>query len=348
MKWKGKVYFVPYVLPGELVRIGVSQEKKSYGRGRVLEILESSSLRRKADCPYYGLCGGCNLLHLPYPQQLSLKENLVREQFEHLAQKDLGKDFYFEPSQEQGYRNRAQFHGNQEGQKGFKRAQSQELVPLKGCPLLVPPLNDFLASPAPLTGERETFFAWGGRAYRSQEEVKLSLKGKTLGFQARMFFQSNLSTLPALLSYALQDAHGKKAWDLYCGVGLFSAFLLDTFQEVWGVEIDGRVQGYYKENTQGRARFVGKDAATWLKNQREGPDFVLLDPPRGGISPALCQALKEKAPRRLVYLSCNPVTQARDLGRLQYCGYRLLEARGFDFYPQTAHMEMVAHLGRVL
>ncbi len=173
--------------------------------------------------------------------------------------------------------------------------------------------------------------------------------------------------LPALVSWALEGLGGDTAADLYCGVGLFGAFLTESFSRIICVESSAMSLSYARRNLAGASHeFYPMSVEDWIaspaapsgirpaaqpRRAREGAlrgarrlDAVVVDPPRPGLGPEVRAWLRDAAPRRLVYVSCNPVTLARDLGELVAGGFVLDDLRLFDFYPQTSHVEAVAKL----
>ena len=153
--------------------------------------------------------------------------------------------------------------------------------------------------------------------------------------------------LSKLLPFALEGLSGKAAADLYCGVGLFGAFLADRFERVTAVESSSLSMSYARRNLpDDRGDFYPVSMEQWVETDaaRRPLDAVVVDPPRAGLGPEVRRWLRRAAPSRLVYVSCNPVTLARDLGELVHDRFTMDEVRIFDFYPQTSHVETVARL----
>jgi 23S rRNA (uracil1939-C5)-methyltransferase len=132
--------------------------------------------------------------------------------------------------------------------------------------------------------------------------------------------------------------------DLYCGVGVFAAFLGDLFPRVDLVEENSAAIALARENTRGlKTALFAQTLDRWVTNHAvDGYGFMVVDPPRQGLSPALRQALARKGPPTLAYVSCDAATLARDSGELIAGAYRLERLAGYDFYPQTSHIESLA------
>jgi 23S rRNA (uracil1939-C5)-methyltransferase len=182
-------------------------------------------------------------------------------------------------------------------------------------------------------------------------EASLSIGDFHYRFSAEGFFQINHELLPALISAALEGTHGERAIDLYCGVGLFTLPLAQRFAHVTGVEASRTALRYARSNLSDahltNAEFECAKVSDWLRtnaSQSEPVDLLLLDPPRAGAEEDAIRSIIALAPRRIAYVSCDPATLARDLKYLIEAGYRLDSLAAFDMFPQTHHVETVAHL----
>lgn len=192
----------------------------------------------------------------------------------------------------------------------------------------------------------------GPRAEGTKGEIAVDILGKTIRFDLRCFFQSNLEMIEKLIPFALEGLEGEEALDLYCGVGLFGAFLKDRFKRVLAVEENRISLEYALRNIGDTHHFLRGRLEDLLLEERGHlagcrPDAIVVDPPRDGLEKTVREFLIAKKPAKLVYVSCNPVTLARDLKTLLASGFILDDLRLFDFYPQTAHVEAVAKLSAV-
>ncbi len=338
----GKVIFVEGALPGERVSVTLIEEKKGYSRAHLNEILEPSIHRRAPFCSSYGSCGGCTLQHLDYTVQLQEKTNLVRESFKRIGKIEVDQ-LIPHSADDRAYRSRVQLHKTSRG-CGFRKRNSSLILDIEDCPVCTPGINEFLQSSSSLTGriQKERFHLFSSEKGLSvegiQDEAEAVVLGKSFFFRADLFFQSNLILLPQLIEWVLNHAEGKTAADLYCGVGLFSAFLLDSGFTVTSLEGNDRVEPYLKKNLKGNYSFYLQNLETWNPGTYR-PDLVLIDPPRTGISKKAMNVLLSLRPKKLLYISCNPDTMARDSAILIDHGARLNELTVFDFYPHTAHIE---------
>jgi 23S rRNA (uracil1939-C5)-methyltransferase len=183
--------------------------------------------------------------------------------------------------------------------------------------------------------------SWGadGLSYRAADEDYWVSRGG--------FFQVNRFLIEELVRIVADERQGSLAWDLYAGVGLFSRVLARTFQQVVAVEAAANdLSRSFKG--QGK-RAVEATTVEFLRSavvQRERPELIVMDPPRAGVGAEVCDLLARVAAPQIVYVSCDPVTLARDLISLTTAGYSIANLHMVDMFPQTFHLETVAILRR--
>jgi len=173
------------------------------------------------------------------------------------------------------------------------------------------------------------------------------LAGRVTGAPAPVFEQVNPAMADRVRAFAvdrLGPVRDAGVWDLYAGIGETTAALAAAGARVESVERDQRAVAHAEAAGPAARRHAGSAEAA--VGQLEPPDLVVTNPPRTGMDAAVTAAIAAGRPRRIVYLSCDPATLARDIVRLGP-GFRLVEARAFDLFPQTAHVETVAVLDRV-
>jgi len=356
---EGRVVFVPGVLPGEEVVAEITEAKKDFARARVVEIKTASPDRVTPACPHAGTCGGCDWLHIDPAAQARQKVELVRDSLRRLAGFDW-PELAIETGSPFGYRNRIQAHTDGSGRFGFLERGGHGFVPVTSCPVAHASLQPLLAA-GTLSRQTDRLLAFGyhdasGNPHFAREdknpnaEISVTILGKKIRFPLKGFFQSNLEMMEKLIPYAVEGLEGKVALDLYAGVGLFGAFLKDHFERVVCIEFNRAALRYAKQNVAGDDNEFLMEAVEDVVELRGNPlaqeraDAAVIDPPREGLDKAVRAWLRDKPVEKLVYVSCNPVTLARDLKDLLAGPYELTDLRLFDFYPQTSHIEAVAKL----
>jgi 23S rRNA (uracil1939-C5)-methyltransferase len=321
----GSVCFVEGALPDEIVEIKITEQKKDFARANIAKILEPNVKRRNPPCPYYGRCGGCNAQYAEFELQIELLRQIVLDLFSRTAKINLPQDFEIHHGAEWNYRCRARVF--------FEMRGSNTVIPVERCMILSEKLNEKLKE-IPLTKKV--------RLFDNQSERFL---GKYIHADESVFFQSNLELLPKLIDEIKRVAYnGELLLDIFCGVGLFSSFLQGGFERVIAIEQNPLCQKFAEKNLGKNCTFYAVSAEEWLgKNAGILSDAcVLIDPPRTGISREACDILCKNKTSKLIYVSCNPATLARDTRKLLNFGYELAEIQGFAFYPQTFHLEIMA------
>jgi 23S rRNA (uracil1939-C5)-methyltransferase/tRNA (uracil-5-)-methyltransferase len=362
---------VPGALPDELVSVRLYRRQADALWADVLELHEASAARVPPVCPLFGVCGGCQLQHLPYALQLEAKTAQVKRAFAAVGLEEARIQATRPCPQPFGYRSKITPHfarprADQPFAIGFlKIGRRQDVVDVPHCPLATTGVN------AALPALRAAVHAEAA-AGRYKQGVSLLLREATSGvtsdpdslvtervgdltlrFFARDFFQNNPFLLPAMVDHvvALARESGATALvDTYCGSGLFALAAAKAFSTVVGVEVSPSAVARATENAAANglshARFVVGDAAAVFAHVAAPPGetVVVVDPPRKGCDEAFLSQLAAFRPRAVIYVSCNPLTQARDVAWLAARGFRVDDVTPFDMFPQTRHLESVALL----
>jgi 23S rRNA (uracil1939-C5)-methyltransferase len=240
---------------------------------------------------------------------------------------------------------------------GLRARKNAGIIPLTDCPIADPGIRRALKGKT-LRPRKDRFTVYARQGLFLSEggicRGRVNLWGRELVMDAGVFFQSNALMLEALgadLRVIAGEADaGLPAADIYCGAGTFAVLLGDLFPRIDLVEENKSALALARENIRGEGRnFFALRDDEWVKLKgRSGGGagksygFIILDPPRRGLSPALVRWLAAEGPPLLAYVSCDPATLARDSRELLAGGYSLSELRFYDFYPQTAHIESLA------
>ena len=380
----GRAVFVPFGLPGERARVQLTEEKKNFARGEIVEILEASPDRIVPKCKHFGACGGCHYQNLRYEKQLEFKTDILRDQLTRIGKVENP------PVQPMvacpnpwNYRNHIQFSLDEAGKLGFQAPNSNRVIPISECHLPEAAINDFwrrvafepgmevervslrvgkdddlmlvLESDSPDAPELEIeagisiahVYEEHAVVIAGNDHIVINVLGRDFKVSAASFFQVNtvmagkmvehlLNRLPVTLPSTLLD--------VYCGVGLFSAFFAPKCKSVIGIESsessceDFAVNLDEFENVE-LYEGLAEDVIPHLEAKL---DAVLVDPPRAGLDKAVVDGILKLSPQVIAYVSCDPSTLARDAARLINGGYMLKEVTPFDLFPQTYHIESIS------
>lgn len=419
----GLAVFVKGALRGERAEVLIEHIGHSAAWGRVERLLEPSPRRAEPDCPYYGVCGGCQFRHMAYEEELEAKRQRVEDALRRIGGTALPVSVIHGAKNTRRYRNKVQFPVA-EGAIGYYRGRTHQVVDIDDC-LLQPEqdtacraavkgwmerfripaydertgkglvrhlflrtnragealccivangtslphgeaLVDGLRAAAPgLAGVvlsvntrktnvilgREFLTLWG------RDWLEEELCGHIFRLSVPSFFQVNRVQTEVLYRRALDFAGltgGETVVELYCGIGTISLTLAEQAGQVIGVEAVPQAVEDARENArrnglEHKTRFECGDAAELAARlEAEGvrPDAAVVDPPRKGLAPEVVDTIAKMAPDRVVYVSCDPATLARDVKRFGVLGYIPIRAEAVDLFPRTAHVETVVLLRR--
>ncbi|MCL2174676.1 MAG: TRAM domain-containing protein [Treponema sp.] len=375
-KFEGKTVFVEGGAPEELVTCRITEDRDTWARGELLEVIESSPVRVKPACAFYNKCGGCNLQHIDYNAQLKIKENILKDSLLRIGGIKLFQiEVFSSPPFE--YRNRMQFHCLRELAKnsdkrkyGLKGRKSSEIAAVTDCPVAVSEIREKIKSSSfvlPVEKDRFTVFSKDSvlLSEGGQQRGKIKILDKEITVDAGMFFQSNCVMLEKLILQLREIAENAADTagadnniamaDLYCGVGTYALFLSDLFPKIILAEENKNAVSLARENLKGiNAEYFAlrdidwqktlfKEQITKNKEQRNNElGFAVIDPPRAGLAGKLALTLAQSGIPVIAYVSCDPASLARDAKILVNGGYDLKSLKLFDFYPQTSHIESLA------
>lgn len=350
---EGFVVFVPDTLPGEMVEIEVTKVKSSFAEARLVTVTQASEHRVAPACPVASTCGGCDWQHINYPEQLRQKRELLLESLGKFTGIDRNKlnslvgETVPSPN-EFRYRNRIQLH-HYAGKLGYHRRGSHDIVDITDC----------LIAENSIVTQLERIKPELAKAKPGRIEIHATHRMEPGGFsQVNSGQNQNLVTF---VIGEIQNRLGKKSdvadlavFDLFAGAGNFSLPLARLGIHVTAVELNAesvsRAQSEINNLSLFNLRFVQNDVAAFLRDIRgKEPkvEVVLLDPPRAGCSPEVVDELIKLNPTNLVYVSCDPVTLARDLKFFFAAHYCFESATPFDMFPQTSHVETVTVLSKI-
>lgn len=325
-----RVVFVRHAIPGELVRVVITDVEKSFLRADAIDILRRSSDRVEPPCPlaHPDGCGGCDFQHVTLPAQRALKEAVIAEQFSRLAGMDVDVTVE-EVRPTMRWRTRMQYVPLPGSRRGLRKHRSHAIIEVDDCLIAAPDARDVGESdraPVTETVMGHDFQVAGDGFWQVHPEAPRLL----------------VETVMAMLA----PQRGERALDLYAGVGLFSSFLADAVGpsgHVTSVEGDRTASRWASQNLKRFGQVTV--ACAPVERSVNGPaDVVVLDPPRAGAKRRTVAAIAALQPRAVAYVACDPAALARDVSYFAEAGYAMSGLRAFDLFPMTHHVECVALL----
>ena len=370
----GKPVYVFGGISGETVVAEVLRERRGYIAAQVVEVIEPSPDRVVAACGYFGACTGCQWQHIRYERQLEMKREIVVDALARVGGLD-GVDVgpTVASPEELGYRNHARFtvsrpaSGEREGRLGFVHRELRRHVDVEECLIMAPWINSALAALQGHAAEttqlslrygintgswmlQPAFHEAGVPMASGQKHYTEELLGHTFRVASPSFFQVNThqaERVATMVIDALALTGTETVVDAYAGVGTFAVLIAGRAGRVVAVEESASAMADARVNAEGIANVELRQAKTedvLMELAEDGIDAVILDPPRAGCAPGTLEALVARPPRRIVYVSCDPETLARDLAVLAAGPFQIESVVPVDMFPQTHHVECVATL----
>lgn len=398
-----KVVFIKGGVPGDVVEVDITEEKKSYDIAEIKNVIEPSENRVDNKCEYFGNCGGCQWQNIDYEYQLKAKEQILRESVQRIAGiKDFQVESIVPSPKKYCYRSRVTLHIDTINCKhvlGFKEDKSHKLLPIEKCPIssesiskLIQKISKLLNSydekrlpidriivsdmgkiPALclITKKNVSESDIDKLYYKIKERIQgvdisiddkeeKSFEFEVLGLKLisspSIFAQANPiineQLIETLIKWADLNRNGN-VMDLYCGFGNFSIQIARKVKQVLSVDNNKKAIKFAiknaKLNSIRNCIFEDWDVKKYLQRHKpkENQDLVILDPPRTG-SKEIIKSIIDINPKKILYVSCNPTTLARDIKELIKGGYNLKKIQPFDMFPQTFHIESITLLEKGL
>lgn len=376
-KW---IIMVPLVIPGEEVVVRIGKNYSSYSEAELVRVIKPSPDRVTPKCPYFAVCGGCQYQHMSYDSQKKWKQSQVRTALERIGRIALPEvNPIVAPGEPYGYRSKLTpayqevetLTGKKDVKIGFKKRATHDVVDVDKCILASDLLNNaFAATRQSLkqegskkkkinSKEKNMLLRDSGEGaveMNSNNPVSVTVNGIMFQQRAKDFFQNNMNAVPYLVNHVISHALGDDCHhliDAYCGSGLFALCAASKFDTVHGVEISDYAVRAANRNadlnsivnanfTTGKAEEIFKSLGNIDKSIPASNTVVVVDPPRAGCERSFLTQLIEFNPKKIVYVSCDPSTQARDARILiDAGGYTIRDVTPFDMFPQTRHVENV-------
>lgn len=361
-KINDKKFIIPFTLPGEEVEAEPIATKKNLTFCRLVHVIQSSPKRIEPRCRYFGQCGGCDLQHMAYENQLEFKQNVIKDILSlHATRFTLHTPIVPSPKPF-NYRNRITLHSDGKW-TGYYKPFSHEIVPIEECALLA---DDGIRLVEGTKDDNHSHFT-----------------------QINTFQNKNL--IDTVLGFC-SDRKWKSILELYCGAGNLTFHLADVCKKITAVDLDveairlaqerqheiknGPVIARTTSYSEGdvaihlndvdrhdslnesrddshrpkkhlpNIKFIASsahDAAFRLSQDLQQFDLIVCDPPREGLKET-ATLLPRLKPKQIVYVSCDPQTFVNDVKLLEHSGYKLTDVVPIDMFPQTYHVEVVGLL----
>lgn len=367
-----KITFVDKTLPNEVVNIRLTKQKKDINEGRVVSILEKSDDRIDFTCPYYDICNGCDIAHIKYKKSLEYKQDIVKDIIKRYSDIIVDSEIVFD-NNIYNYRNKItlKVYDNKLSLIG------DSFVNIDYCYLVNNNINNVieLINDIDLSSVKEviikgtseimviikgivnedellnklssvvTTIIVNDKKIYGRDYITIDVNNYTYAIYASSFFQVNTSMISKLYDKVLEYAgKGNRLLDLYCGAGTIGIYLAKNFNHVRGIEQNkDAIVSANKNKEINRISNIDFVCDEVCNIDKINEDVLIVDPPRHGLDKVTREKIMLSDVNRVVYVSCNPITLARDLNILKE-KYMLKDITLFDMFPNTSHVECVVLL----
>ena len=380
-KIDGKIAFIENALPNEIVEVKIDKNKKKYIEGSVLKYCEKSKERINVDCPYYDSCGGCNIMHLSYDDQLKFKQRKIENIIKKYLNQDIKVNHIIGSDTNINYRNKVTFQVKES--IGFYKNKTYDIISVNNCLIsdelinnsikylkelelkninkitcrtnsnklmIIIETNNKNLDISPIKNIADSIYLKINNKFiylYGNKNIYEELDNYKYIISPNSFFQVNIDICLKLYNKIKKYiGKNKNIIDLYCGTGSIGIFIIEN-NNVIGIEINESAisdANINKEiNNLNNINFICGDSGKKLKDLNLNPDVIIVDPPRNGLNPETIKNILEFSPKEIIYVSCDPMTLVRDLNILSEY-YKIKEITPFDMFPNTYHVESLTYL----
>lgn len=372
-KVDNKVIFIPKGVIDDELDVDIYKEYKKYSIGKIKEINKKSASRIDAECPYYSICGGCNISNLSYDNQLLFKENKVKNIFKKYLNLDITPTVIGSNKQYK-YRNKITYHIDK---KLGLIGEFGGVIDIDKCLLVSDRVNELYLEIKKLdlsmvklitikecnngliliiSGKLEVDslinkciqIIINDEIVYKKEDGYINIGDIKYKVSPKAFFQINTSNISNLYDEIVKYGNfnkNDKVIDLYCGVGSISLYIAKYVKSVLGIEIIPDAIKDAKENAKinkiNNANFLCGDVSKLIDDNIDG-DILIVDPPRTGLDKHTVDVISEKKIKKLIYVSCDVMTLVRDIKLLT--NYEIKDISVVDMFPGTHHVESIVLL----
>ena len=375
---KDKICFVDHALEKEEVELDIYKETSKYQLAIPRNIQNISPDRIKEECPLSSICGGCQCNHMSYQKELEWKQEKVKEIFKRMADIEI-KDIKINAINRNHYRNKITLHGKNQ-KLGYYSKDNKEIIPMNHCLIANQKINKLLPVISKNNHLKEAII----KTNNNEQEVMISIEGEVNNIEElkslsdvllinkklltsnddiinkigkyeyyeklESFFQINKELTEVLYNKvkASIDKTYNNGLDLYCGTGTIGIYVSDKIKKIIGVDNNkANIEEANKNKDLNKINNIDFicDKVENVINQFKNIDIVIVDPPRSGLDKKTINYLKKINPKKIIYISCDPITQARDINLLKD-NYKLIDIELFNMFPRTYHVESISVLER--
>lgn len=374
-----KITFVPNTIPKEVVEIKLVKESKKYNEAVVTNFISQSEKRKKPVCPYFNTCDGCDFLHMDYQDTLAFKKEKIASLLFKYAH--INKEVEIESGKNLNYRNKITLKVVNK-KIGYFKSKTHELVEIKKCLLAKKAINDIISdlellnisngevvircnkkdeillsittkdkvSTLPILDAHKNIIGIvvNDKTIYGENYFIDSINNVKYKVSYNSFFQVNEEVIELIIAYVKSILPKiKVALDLYCGVGTIGLALSHKIKELYGVEVVENAVNNAKENAKlnniFNTKYICGKVEKVLEELPNNLDLIIVDPPRSGLDKKTREFILNREAKYILYVSCDPLTLARDLDILKE-KYDIDKIKGFDMFPYTEHVESVCML----
>lgn len=373
-KINDKITFVDNALPDEVVDIKITLEKKKYNEAKVISYIEKSNDRDNFVCPYYGICGGCDIGHIKYNKQLDYKKDIFINIMKRYANIDINPNII--SSDNLYYRNKISLKVFNNKLSLVKKS-SNDYINIDKCYLVNDNINKIInklnnidlsnINDIIIRGNNDIMVIINGdtnindiinylkddvksiiynnkKVYGSDYIIS-NVNNRKYAIYPNSFFQVNDFMIAKLYDKVLEYAKsGNKLLDLYCGAGTIGIYLSNNFDNITGIEInEDAIKGANLNKGLNNINNINFKCMNTSNIEIKDYDVVIVDPPRNGLDKITINKLCNSFANKIIYVSCNPITLARDINILKD-KYNISNIEMFDNFPNTKHCESITVL----
>lgn len=375
-----KIIFIPNTLPDEEVYVSISKETKKYFEGKVIKYIKKSDKRVVSPCPYFDKCGGCSLFHMTYNDSIEYKKNKIKNILKKFANINptinvIKNDKVF------NYRNKIELK-IKDYKWGYYNYNTHEFISINECLLASNPINKVIENKHIFDIKNGSITIRNNYnneviiAINTKDNYKVdinelkniiklvgiiindkviygesyfieNINNKLFKVNYNSFFQVNLNITAKMIDIIKENCYKDTLLDLYCGVGFLGQMVSESYKKIYGIEInENSIMDAIKNseiNNIKNTYYICGDASNAITKINDNIDTIIIDPPRSGLVKNMINDILNIKAKRLIYISCNPISLARDLNILKDY-YEIDNISMLDMFSNTYHVECVSLL----